>query len=289
MFKEMFGFAGWSLIGAMAMTGRSQGITLLLNYFFGVMINAAQGLASQVYNALNMFVNNFFTAVRPQIVKSYSVDPEDKSGEMMRFVFQSSKFCFYLILILSIPVLIETRSIFEIWLNKTVPDYAIIFTRLLIINAIIESLANPFIASIQATGKIKIYQIVIGSIILLNLPVSYLFLKWGAPPQTTMFIIVVITIIAQIIRIYFMNNLLKMNILNYYKQVILPISAVTILTFVFPLLFYYGFSASFWRIVGVAAVTVIGATVAIYYVGLTKSEREGLKKFVKSKVKRKKE
>jgi O-antigen/teichoic acid export membrane protein len=288
MFNEVFSFAGWSVFGALAMTIRSQGINLLLNAFFGVLVNAARGLAFKVYSALNMFVHNFFTAIRPQIIKSYSADPEDKSGEMMKLVFQSSKFCYYLIFVLSLPVLIEAKSILGIWLTE-VPEYTIIFTRLVIINAIIESLANPFIASIQATGKIKMYQIVTGSIILLNLPISYLFLKYGFPPQTTMVIVIIITILAHLSRLYFMKSQLNMNIFNYFKQVIFPIAAVTVLAFILPVFCYYSFSPSFWRVVVVTAVTAISSAFIIFYIGLTKSEQTGLKTFVLSKLRRKKE
>jgi O-antigen/teichoic acid export membrane protein len=288
MFNEVFSFAGWSVMGALAMAIRSQGISLLLNTFFGVLVNAARGVALQVYSALNLFIHNFFTAVRPQIIKSYSADNEDKSGEMMKLVFQSSKFCYYLILVLSIPILIETKSILEFWLTE-VPEYTLIFTRLIIINAIIESLAHPILTSIQATGRIKVYQIVTGSIILLNLPVSYLFLRCGALPQSTMYVSIVITIIAHLSRIYFMNNLLKMNVMSYVKQVILPISAVTVLAFVLPLICYFGFAVSFWRIVGVCAVTLIASIFIIFYVGLTNSERKGLVNFLLSKIRNNKE
>jgi O-antigen/teichoic acid export membrane protein len=286
MFNEVFSFAGWSVFGALAMTIRSKGIDLLLNSFFDVIVNAARGIAFRVYTALNQFLHNFFTAIRPQLIKSYSVDPEDKSGEMMKLVFQSSKFCYYLILVLSLPILIETKSVLEIWLKGIVPEYTIIFTRLVIINAIIESLANPFIASIQATGRVKVYQIVTGSIILMNLPVSYLFLRLGFPPQITMYVVIVVTIIAHVTRIFFMNRMLKMNILKYVKHVILPIACVTLLSFIFPMLYYYSFSESFLRIVGVAAVTVVSSAFIIYYVGLTKSERESLKQFILTKIKR---
>jgi O-antigen/teichoic acid export membrane protein len=289
MFKEVFGFAGWTVMGTLAITVRTQGIILLLNKFFGVLVNAAQALAYQVYNSLIRFTDSFFTAVRPQIIKSYSVDNEDKSGEMMKLVFQSSKFCFYLILVLSIPILIETQSILVIWLKKDVPEYTVVFTRLLIINAIIESLAYPLITSIQATGKIKRYQIVTSSIILLIVPISYLLLRWGAKPQGVMYVMIVITIIAHVSRIYFMNSLLKMNLLKYFKQVIFPISSVTILGFVLPLLYSCCFDPSFWRVVGVTAVTAISSVVIIYFVGLTKSERNGLKTFVLSKIGNKKE
>jgi hypothetical protein len=288
MFLEVFGFAGWSVMGALAMTVRTHGINLLLNGFFGVVVNAARYVAVQIYSALNQFGHNFFTAVRPQIIKSYSADPEDKSGEMMKLVFQSSKFCYYLILILSLPILIETEAILNIWLKGIVPEYTVIFTRLVIINAIIESLANPFIASIQATGKIKTYQIVTGSIILLNLPISYLFLRLGFPPQSTMYIVIVVTTIAHLSRIFFMNKMLKMDVLNYAKHVILPIFAVTLTAFALPLLYHYSFNPSFLRIVGVTAVTLVSSVIIIYYIGLTKTERTALKEFVFSKILKKK-
>ncbi|MCL1850203.1 MAG: hypothetical protein FWF70_02180 [Bacteroidetes bacterium] len=289
MFKEVFSFAGWNLYGVMAMTIRTQGIKLTLNSFFGVLINSAQAIAYQVYIALIRFTDSFFTAVRPQIIKSYSVDNEDKSGEMMKLVFQSSKFCFYLILILSIPVLIETPSILSIWLKGVVPEHTVVFTRLMIINAIIESLAYPLITSVQATGKIKRYQLVTGTIILLIIPVSYLFFKLGFSPQTIMYVMIAITLIAHVSRIYFMKTMLKMKILNYFKQVILPISAVTVLAFALPLLCASCFTPSFWRIVGVATVTLISSACIIYSIGLTKSERNGLKRFILAKIRNKKE
>jgi hypothetical protein len=190
--------------------------------------------------------------------------------------------------VLSIPILIETKAILEIWLTS-VPEYTVVFTRLVILNAIIESLANPLIASIQATGKIKMYQIVTGSIILLNLPISYLFLKFGYSPQTTMIIVIIITIIAHASRLYFMKSQLNMNIFKYFKQVILPISAVTVLAFVLPLLCYYSFSPSFWRLVEVTALTAGSSVFIVFFIGLTKSEQKGLTTFVLSKFRNKKE
>jgi len=173
-----------------------------------------------------------------------------------------------------------------LWLKKIIPDYTIIFTRLMIINAIIESLAYPLITSIQATGKIKWYQITTGSIILLILPISYLFFKLGFPPQTIMYVMIVITLMAHLSRIYFMRNMLKMNISDYLKQVICPISMVAILAFVLPLLFYYSISASFVRLGGVCAITLVSSAFLIFYIGLTKSERNALKMFLFAKIRK---
>jgi Na+-driven multidrug efflux pump len=287
IFKEIFGFAGWNVMGSLAMTARSQGVVMLLNTSFGVLANAAYGIAYKVYYSLFRFADGFFTAVRPQIIKSYSYDNEDKSGEMMKLVFQSSKFCFYLILVLAIPTLIETKFILELWLKKIVPDSTLIFTRLMIITALIESLANPLITSINATGKIRKYQIFTSSIILLILPVSYLFLKLGYPPQTIMYVMIVTSVLAQVGRIYFMKNMLKMNIIHYLKQVIFPVSMVTIGAFVLPIIYFYSFEASFLRLLGVCSTTVISSIFIIYSVGLTKSEKEGLVNFIFEKLKRK--
>lgn len=284
MFKEVAGFAGWSVFGALAMTVRSHGINLMLNSFFGVLVNAARGIAFQVYTALNLFVHNFFTAVRPQLIKSYSADNEDTSGEMMKLVFQSSKFCYYLIFVLSLPILIETEQILKIWLGN-VPEFTVIFTRLVIINAIIESLANPFIASIQATGKIKVYQIVTSSIILLNLPISYIFLKFGFQPEITMIVVIVISILAHISRLYFMRKLLKMNIITYCKKVLWVIFLVTLLISIFPMFWYYYFEPTFFRVIIISAITLLMSLIIIYFVGLTKTERRSLHTFVLTKLK----
>jgi O-antigen/teichoic acid export membrane protein len=291
MFKEVCNFAGWNVMGSLSMAVRSQGVVMLLNTFFGVLVNAALNIAYQVYYALVRLTDGYFTAVRPQITKSYSYDKEDKSGEMMNLVFQSSKFCFYLMLVLSIPVLIETKFILELWLKKVVPDFTLIFTRLMIVTAIIESLANPLVTSINASGKIKKYQIFTSSIILLILPVSYLYLKFVPEesrfyaPQITMCIMIATSILAQVGRIYFMKSLLKMNISHYLKQVILPISAVTILVFILPVIYSYSFDASFLRLIGTCGVTLVASVFIIFYVGLTKSERNTLKTFIFSKIK----
>jgi len=273
LFKEILNFAGWSLFGALAAVLRNQGTNILLNLFFNPLVNAARGISYRVFNAINLFVHNFFTAIRPQILKSYSAG---EKNEMMGLVFQSSKFSYYLIMILSIPILIEMPSIMFLWLHE-IPEYVVLFTRLLIINAIIESLANPFMASVQATGKISKYQAVTGGIILLNLPVSYLFLRLGNPPQITMIISIIISVLAHISRIYFMKKLLQMSIIKYFKNVILPAFWVTLLALILPFCAYFCLKESMMRLGIVIIISLVSSFFGIYAVGLTKSERNVIK------------
>lgn len=284
LFKEILNFAGWSLFGALASVFRNQGTNILLNLFFNPIVNAARAISYQVFNAINLFVQNFFTAIRPQILKSYNTG---EKKEMMTLVFQSSKFSYYLIMVLSIPLLIEMPEILLIWL-KELPEYVVLFTRLIVINAVIESLANPFMAAVQATGKISKYQAVTGGIILLNLPVSYLFLRFGYPPQITMIISIAISVASQISRILFMKKLLQMSIQKYFSAVILPAFCVTILAILFPISIYFWLTSSVTRLCLVIVLSIISSFLAIYMVGLTKNEKKVIKQNIQTKLFRQK-
>lgn len=167
LYKEMTSFAGWSLVGNLSVVGYTQGINLLLNIFFGPAINAARGIAVQVQNAVYGFVRSFQTAVNPQITKSYAIG-DLKSMHLL--IYRSSKLSFYLTLMLSLPIIIETPYVLSLWLN-IVPDYTVAFCRLTFISCMIESISNPFMIGASATGKIKKYHLIIGSILLLIVPV----------------------------------------------------------------------------------------------------------------------
>lgn len=284
LFKEIVHFAGWNLFGALAAVFRNQGTNILLNLFFNPAVNAARAISDYVFKAIHLFIHNFFTAIRPQILKSYAAG--EKNG-MMALVFQSSKFSYYLILVLSVPILIETPAILSIWL-KELPEYVVLFTRLIVMNAVIESLANPFMVAVQATGKISKYQAVTGGILLLNLPVSYLFLRWGYPPQITMIISIVISVAAQISRILFMKGLLQMSIKNYLYRVIFPVFCVTILAVLPPIIMNLLFSQSIKRLCIVTAIAIISSFLAIYIIGLTKNEKNVIKQILYTKVFRRK-
>ncbi|MDL2323458.1 lipopolysaccharide biosynthesis protein, partial [Bacteroidales bacterium OttesenSCG-928-A17] len=184
LFRSMGSFANWNLLGVFAGIGYNQGVNILLNIFFGPTINAARGITFQVQGAVNNFVSSFQTAVNPPIVKAYATN---NISFLYNLVFTSSKASFFLLFIISLPVMINTEEILTLWL-KNPPDYSTTFTRLILCDILVGALSGSIHTLVQATGNIKKYQLLVSGILLLNLPLSYLFLKMGYPPQITFII-----------------------------------------------------------------------------------------------------
>ena len=179
LLKQMFGFAGWNFIGASSAVLRDQGGNVVINLFCGPTVNAARGIAFQVNTAVNQFVTNFMTALNPQITKSYAAGNKEY---MMTLIFQGARLSFYMLLLLSLPILINTHYILGLWL-KLVPDHAVLFVQLVLIFAMSESISQPLITAMLATGKIRNYQIIVGGLQMMNLPISYLLLRLGFFPE----------------------------------------------------------------------------------------------------------
>lgn len=283
MFYELVSYCGWNLFGALSAVLRSQGINILLNLFFNPTINAARAIAFQVNNAINQFINNFFQAVRPQITKLYATGEKEN---FITLIFRSSRFCYYLILFFAIPLLLETPYILGLWL-KEVPEYTILFTRLVIVTAVVESISYPLMSAIQATGKMKWYQITTGGLLLLNLPISYLFLKLGFPPQVTMIVSIIIAVFSQIIRIIFAKGLFNMPVRNYINNVIFLILVVTILSFCLPITVLFILPSNLLRLTIIILTSTFTCIGSIYLVGITKNERQMLQSVLKEKIKSK--
>lgn len=280
IFREVMNYSGWSLFGAISGVFRSQGINILLNIFFGPVVNAARAIAYQVNNAINNFVLNFYKAVQPQIVKTYAAKEMEQFNTL---VFRSSRFCFYLIIFLSLPVLLETPFILELWL-KDVPENAVLFTRLVIITAIVDSTSYPLQTSISATGKIKYFQIVTGGLLILNLPVAYLFLNYGYPAETTMYIAICISLLAQITRIFFANHYAGMSVIGYVKSVLFRIVSVVFISCLLPLVIQSFNNEGLSRFILTSTVSLLWSGFIIWVIGITASERASLSNLIKEKI-----
>ena len=179
LLKEMTGFAGWNLVGSISFLGVVQGLNILLNIFFGPAVNAARGIAVQVQGTISNFSTNFQTALNPQIIKSYA---NKDLGYMHQLIFKSAKYSFLLLFFVSLPLMIEMQQILGWWL-KVVPEHTVSFTRLVLISTMIDCMANSLIISAQATGKIRMYQICVGGILLLIVPLSYICLLFISAPE----------------------------------------------------------------------------------------------------------
>lgn len=269
IFKEMASFASWSMLGNIALITYTQGVNILLNIFFGPAINAARGIAIQVQNTINSFCLNFQTALNPQITKSFAAY---ELPYMHSLIIRSSKFSFYLLLILSLPVLIETNIILTWWL-KEVPRYTVNFVRLMLLISMVEVMSNPLIISAQATGKIQLYQITIGSVLICILPLSYIALKFGFSPNSVFIIHLSVVCIAQGVRLCIIRPMIQLSLKYYFQEVILKIGTIFILSLVIPYSLHNLLPTIWWSFILVCFACVCSTLFLIYRIGLTKQEQ----------------
>lgn len=271
--KDMTSFAGWSLVGNFAYIGYTQGLNILLNMFFGPAVNAARGIAVQVQGAVKGFVTNFQTAVNPQIVKSYA---QGDFGRLHTLVYSGSKFSFYLLLCMVLPISIEAKTLLGLWL-KEVPDFAVIFTILTLLILLVEPLTGPIDRANMATGKIKSYQILEGGSLILILPIAYVVLKLGGAPYTVFIVQMVTMYLVQILRLFVVCHKIKMSKLEYIKRVLIPIICVSISSSIIPVNLYVFLPQSITSFVIVVISSIISVLSCSYFLGLNTGERKMIK------------
>lgn len=269
LFSEVFSFAGWNLWGYLASILYTQGLNILLNVFFGPVVNAARGLANQVDGAIRLFASNFQMAINPQIVKTYAAKDLES---MHKLVFRSSKFSFFLLLALSLPVMIEAPVILRLWLS-TVLDWTASFLRLMLVVVIVDSVANPLMTSAAATGRIKLYQSVLGGIQLLIVPVAYVVLRMGGEPNSVFVVHICICLIAFAVRLFIVRGMVGLSIKKYLMEVCVKSGVVTVVATVLPLTLYFSMNNSLLSAIVVVFVSLGSVAVSAYAIGLTKSER----------------
>lgn len=265
-FKKMFSFAGWNLWGSGSAVLRNQGIDILLNLFFGVTVNAAKGICNQVQNAIYQFVTNFQLAIVPQLTKSIA---QKELGRAHELIFQGGRFSFYLLTILSIPVLVSTPQLLSIWLVE-VPEYTVEFVRWTIIYLLWDCLSRCLINAIQAQGDIKSYQIIVGGSKLLALPLAYVILKMGGSPVTGIWVNIVLELVCISERLYFTYKKVGLSPLDYIKYVILKCWVVFGLSISLPILYSLFINKSALYVIPVA---LIISMASIYLFGFQKAER----------------
>ena len=280
LLKEIISYSGWNLFGNIAGVIKNQGINILLNFHFGAIVNAAREIASQVNSAVVSFSQNFSTALRPQIIKGYAAEQKE---DTMRLVYRGCKFTFFLMYIFSLPLCLEMKGILTLWL-KNPPEYAVIFTQLALTEAVVESISYPLMALAQATGKIRLYQGVVGRILLLNLPLSYVALRLGLPPYSVMLVMIALSFTAFIVGLFIVSHLSGLSVKQFALKTMLPCLAVALCSAVIPVLFIKKVEESLLRIFATAFISVACCALCILFLGMTKTEREAVIKTVKSKL-----
>jgi O-antigen/teichoic acid export membrane protein len=269
LFRTLINYAGWNLFGNFAIITYDQGVNILLNIFFGPAVNAARGIAFNVKAAVYGFVQSFQVAINPQIIKSFAVDD---LKQMHQLIYQGAKFSFFLLYFLSLPILLETEIVIRLWL-KIVPNYTVVFTQLVLIAILIDCISGPLMTAAQASGKIKVYQIVVGGILLLILPVSYILFKLGFSPDVTFFVSIGASIVALFFRLKIISPLVGLSIISYLKYVVLKIMQVVLPSLIIPLLALILLPSGFVRLFLIILLSMISTGICIYLIGLTCTER----------------
>lgn len=272
LFREMFSFAGWNTFGAASAIVRSQGLAVVLNLFYGATINAAYGIASQINWQLRSFSLNMLKALRPQIIQSEGRGNRD---QMLRLSFSACKFGFFLMAFFSLPLIFEANLILTLWL-KEIPENSIIFTRLIVILALTNMITIGLQTALQATGKIKSYQIVVSLTILLNLPISWGLLHLGFKPYSVILNAIILEIIASILRIIYAKKQVNMAISDFFRDVLYGITIPLLITLFFMFSIKILLDESILRLIIITSICGISLITSIYYFGISKYERHSI-------------
>ena len=283
LFKELLSFSGWSLFGSAAGVGMSQVNTILVNIFFGPVINASRAISLQINMALSSFTGSFLMAIRTPMFKSYA---EGSYSYLNKLFNISNKLIYYCLLMVCIPLMIEMENILWFWL-KTADPNTVLFSRLILIYAIIMALNNPISIIIQATGHIKEYHIPVEIFTLLCVPATYLLFKLGYPAYTTYTVMIIASIASHIVRLICLKKYYKpFSFFEYIKSFVLPAFFITFLSSFFVFQVHKNFTDTLFRVTAVGFISFFIVTLSVMLIGLSKSEKDIIKQLIAS-IKRK--
>lgn len=282
IFKQLFTFSGWSLFGSIANMFASQGLVILVNIFHGVVANAALGIANQISAKVTQFFTNFQMAFNPQIVKKYAAD---ETESLFKLIYSTSKFSYYIMFIVSLPLIIKMDVILSLWLVD-VPRYTTEFSQLILIFMLIEALSAPLWMYVQATGEIKTYQILMGIVIFFNFPLAYIVLKMGLPVYSVWIIRILVNILTFVVRCLYIQRKYSFPLGTYISKVVIPIILVTIIVVPIPVGMDIFITQKWMGLIITLATSLFISLIIIYMVGMSANEKNLLNNVVKSKIMR---
>ena len=281
LFKEMLGFAGWNLIGNTANVCLIHGTNILLNAFFGPVVNAAKGVAVQVQTAVGSFCTNFQMAFNPQITKLYA---EGELIRMHRLIFRASRFSYYLVLLFSVPIIMKSEAILTIWL-KNPPEYAAVFVKYTMLFNLVQALASPLLTGGLATGDVKKLMSIVASFFCSVIPLGYLVLYLGGAPTSIFQLLLALYLIAHIMRLWIVSRQLHFTIKKYCREVLVSISLLSITGFIVGYFLETPFGDDLTSVVIYTIICLAIQGILIIYLGMNKNEREKIILYITSKFK----
>lgn len=275
-YAPVFSFLNWNLIGAVASILKNQGVKIIINMFFGSVVNGAKGVASHVSSTIASFSQNFMKAVEPRITKSYAGDDRNR---YLSTIYTASKLSYFLLFIISLPFMMNIQYVMQLWLKK-VPDNTIIFTILILADSLILSITDSILTGVQAIGRVRTYQLTVGILALLNLPVSVLMLNLVKNPIIPFCVSIGISMLMTAGRLLNLKRIYDFSIITYVKKVFVPILVVTAVGITGNQLLFAG-ASNFGRLVANVAGSLCITVPAIYLVGMDKQEKQVIKEYVR--------
>lgn len=280
LYKRLLSYGGWDLFGNLALVCQGEGVNLLLNVFFGPVVNAARAIAFQIQGAVTQFVSNFMTAVRPQVIKNYAEGNVDK---MYTMTFYAAKFSYILMLALVVPIIYEIRFILGIWLGDAVPDETALFAVIVLMTYTWRTFHIAALMPYHAIGKIKTGNVTIGSLMIATLPIGYLLFKCGCPAYSVFLAIFAVEIVSMF-AIYWLIHRYEYFPYKYvFTKILMPCGLVTIFTIIVPTFITHLMNDGWARLIIVGISTEFSLLLSALYLGLNKEERTRIFSFVKNK------
>lgn len=278
LYKKMLSFTGWNAFGSFSISIREQGLNMILNLFYGPVINSARAVSYQVTSALSGLVQTLSIAARPQITQSYAKGDLDRS---MHLMFSISKLGYILMFLMTIPIVLEAPYILSLWLGSVVPEYSVSFIRIIIFTSLINTLTAQISTMVHASGNMRRYQIVTSLFCLLVLPLSYFYLKNFSDPTMVYVIMFGVISVNYIISLYILSTITKFSVMAYIKQVMLPLFVTSLIASVAPIIVHYQMNPGVYRLLIVTFVSVVSIILTFYCFSLSKEEKQSIKKIIK--------
>ena len=283
LYKQLLGYSGWDLFGNLAVVCQGQGVNILLNVFFGPVVNAARAIAFQIQGAVMQFVSNFMTAVRPQVIKNYA---EGNVERMYSLTFYTAKFSYMLMLALVVPICCEIKFILHLWLGDAVPENTALFAVLVLVTYTWRTFHIAALMPFHAIGNIKTGNVTIGSLMIASLPIGYVLFKIGLPAYSVFLVIFAIEIVGMFAIYWLIHNYEYFPYLDIFRKILMPSTAVTLLTVALPLFIIHFMEEGWLRLILVCVSSETTLGLSAFYIGLNKSERSRIISFAKSKLKK---
>jgi len=269
-FKKMFSFSAWDTVGSLAFVGQAQGVNIIINIFYGTVVNAARGISVTVNTMVMQFINNFLMAANPQLIKYYA---NNQIKEMQQLAINIANLSTFLLLFIGIPVFVEIEYLLQLWLGEY-PDYTPAFVRVLLLQSLVQSMGTPTMRSLHAVGNIRMMNILVGSLLLIILPLSYVLFKLGVSPVIVLICNIIPWLVAIPIRLFLLKKYINFSFWKYINEVLVKGSIISVLTFILPYVVHKSLSFDgLIRFLTVGITSVISSAILIYYLGLNKQLR----------------